>query len=550
MKKLTLSALGFVIVYNILFFQTDNGIGTGLLFLILNLFYFLFKKSEANINFALVCSLLSTFFGFLMGFRANEIVGLINLLSAIFFSMCALYFYKSSLNFSFEIPKFFLMPAVAITSSIAGFLSLFSSENDSLEGREKGIYTAFIRGLLTALPVLLILLVLLTRADPIFNKLVANLFKDIWERLFISAIVFVGLIAFGTTLIHERLKEDDVTKLEAAHKAYELLIILGSITFLFAAFLIVQFNYFFSSSGERELQTLGITSLTYSEYVRKGFFELLAVSTIAIVCLLYIMKFLHKLPTPQKLWTQIFGVSLTVEIGLLLISAGQRIHLYQAAHGLTRARIFGFIFLIWLGFMLLIFLARIIQELKKEILFTSLIVPTLGVLFLINILNIDGLIATKYRPSVNGEVDYYYLVSLSSDANPSWESAVLDAKATLTKLEPSKDFSAEEYRQLYWARSTLERLNGTIQFLKDKYGDYSKIKITNDWDRKKITRFRKWQSFNLGEFQAYQIILENKDLYNEVSGLSQKANDFDFSRVSGVIRQTAPLDRATQPPLL
>ncbi len=551
MKKLALGSLVFVAVYNLLFFQTDNGVGTGLLFLLLNLFYFLFKKNDSpNINLGISCSILSTVFGFLMGFRANEVVRFINLISAVFFSTSALYFYKNSFIFSFEIPKFLQIPVVALTSSISSALSLFSSKDAASENKETGIYTALTRGLVISVPLFLILLFLLTKADPIFNKLVSNLFSDIWQRLIVSVVIFVGLVASGATIIREKVKEHDVTRQDASHKSYELMVILGCLSFLFAAFLIVQFNYFFSNAGERELLELGITSLTYSEYVRKGFFELLAVSGIAACVMLYVLKFLHKLSGNQKLYVQILSSVLILEIVFLLISAGQRINLYQLAHGLTRARIFGFIFLIWLGCMLSALLVRIMKDVEKKMLFALFIIPTVGVLFFINTINIDGLIATIYKPSVNNEVDYYYLVYLSEDASPSWQEAIKDSEKTLQKLEPSKSFSTEEYRQLYWARYTLERLDNEVTYLSQKYGDYSKIKMTDEENRKYINRIRKWQSFNLGEYQSYMEILQNKDVYDQVNALLQKATGFENARVTDSIRQSAPLDRATQPPLL
>ena len=48
-----------------------------------------------------------------------------------------------------------------------------------------------------------------------------------------------------------------------------------------------------------------------------------------------------------------------------------RFVLYADAYGLTRARVFGFIFLIWLSIILIIFLFRIFGELKQKWLFTS-----------------------------------------------------------------------------------------------------------------------------------------------------------------------------------
>src|SRR6185369_16696657 len=63
----------------------------------------------------------------------------------------------------------------------------------------------------------------------------------------------------------------------------ESLIVLGSVDLLFAAFVLIQFAYFFG--GQRNISLEG---LTYSDYARRGFFELVAVSvlTLALVLLL------------------------------------------------------------------------------------------------------------------------------------------------------------------------------------------------------------------------------------------------------------------------
>jgi hypothetical protein len=64
--------------------------------------------------------------------------------------------------------------------------------------------------------------------------------------------------------------------------------LLGTVDLLFAAFLLVQFTYLF---GGRE--TMQVAGLTYSEYARRGFFELLAVAAIAlplVVCLEWLTR--------------------------------------------------------------------------------------------------------------------------------------------------------------------------------------------------------------------------------------------------------------------
>lgn len=550
MRKLIPFALGFVVIYNLLFFQTDTGIGTGLFFLFFNIFYYLFRNNQArNINLAIIFSSVSTTFGFLTGWRSNEILQLMNLATAVLSSLIALYFYKSENIFSFEIPKFILTPLISVAGSLAGFFSIFVSQQETSEKTHSETTKALFRGIAIAFPIFMILLILLTQADPVFSKIVENIFEDIWERILVSLVILAGLLSFGLTKIKEIITNTE-NKKEVNHKTYELLVIVGSLVFLLGSFMLVEFRYFFSNVRERELHQLGITSLTYSEYVKKGFFELLGASVIASTVIAYVMRYLHSLPSPQKMWIQILSSSLIIEIALLILSAMQRINLYQAQHGLTRARVFGFLFLIWLISLLVITLVRIFKEFKKEIIFGSALSVTFIFLLTINVLNIDGLIATKYRPSVNKEIDYYYLTHLSADSYASWEDAILDAKNTLQKLEPIKTFSGEDYRQLYYARLSLERLNYEIAYLNYKYSPQIETANLDKEMLKNLTKLRKWQSFILGEKDAYDLIKSKQEIFKQLPDLLRTANDFDALRVSDDVRLNAPIDRVTEPPLL
>lgn len=546
MKKLIYSSLGFVLIYNLLFFETNNGIGTGLLFLCLNVFYFLIKAHQSiNLRLAVMSSAFAVIFGFLVGFRSNEIIQIMNLITATFFSLCALYFYKSENKFLFKSLQFILIPVVVTFNSISSTFSFLSSGKVSIEGKNDARMSSVMRGLIIAIPLTLILFLLLTHADPVFNRLSQKFFENIWQRILVSVIVFAGLISFGLTKLKETYSQNSEVE-QNNSKTAEVLIITGSIACLFAVFIAIQFQYFFSNIGEGELQSLGIASLTYSEYVRKGFFELLAASVISSLVMIYVTKHLHKIDGKQKIWVQAISIGLIFEIGLLLLSAGQRVNLYQAAHGLTRARVLGFIFLIWLAAILMVLFVRVIREIRKELIFEVSLYLSVILLLAINIINIDDLIATKYRPSVNSEIDYFYLTSLSPDGAESWVDAISDAKTTVLKLETVEDISPENYRQLYWAKSTLYNLDNKFKYLNDKYGS-----IKNDGRLMTIQQMkgRKWQSFILDEYSAYQKILENQELFSQLPDLLQKVQSID-SKTSDEVRRNAPLDRATEPPLI
>lgn len=544
-RNTAIASLIFVGLYNILFFHTSFGIGTGLLFLALNLYFYLTRnKDSKSIKFACYSSIVGTIFAFLFALRGNGIVQIANFTTAAFFSLVAVYLYKYTANISFQMPNFLLLPFTVIKNSIDSFFSIFKKDTWPPKQTENDISSSLIRGLLITVPIFGALLFLLVEADPIFGKLTQNFLSNIGERTIASFFVFVVLFSFGLIKILEKVTEQKEVSKISVGKSHELAIITGSVFALFAVFIAIQFRYLFFTVGERELSSLGIASLTYSEYVRKGFFELLIAATIAGGVIVYVLKYLHHLIDRQKLLVQILSGIVTVEAGLLLLSAAKRVFLYTDAHGLTRAREFGFVFLIWLAILLVVFLMRILKEMKKEQFFGSVITTTLLTLIFINVVNLDGLIATKYKPTVNNEIDYYYIASLSSDASDAWVPAIEDADKTLSELNGIAQFSLEENRRLYWTKETLEKIMYQSTYLLKKYGEV-KIESLSESELQN----RKWQSYNMSEFFAHKTVRENSGMFGQITALLNKANSLQ-ERASIEVRQNTPLDRSTQSPLI
>lgn len=544
-RNTAIVSLIFVGLYNILFFHTQLGIGTGLLFLALNLYFYLIRNRQSkSIKFAYYSSVVGVIFAFLFALRGNGIVQIADFTTAAFFSLVALYLYKYTGNISFQIPYFLFLPLTVIKSSIDSFFLIFKKGTWSEKQVENDVSSSLIRGLLIAVPVFGALLFLLVEADPIFGKLTQNLLSNIGERAVVSFIVFIVLLGFGLMKILEKVAEQKEVSKVSLGKSHELAIITGGVLALFAVFIGVQFRYLFFTVGERELSSLGIASLTYSEYVRKGFFELLIAATIAGGVIVYTLKYLHHLVDRQKQLIQILSGIVTVETGLLLLSAAKRDFLYADAHGLTRIREFGFVFLVWLAILLVIFFLRILKEMKKEQFFGLVITTTLLTSLLINAVNLDGLIATKYKPTVNSEIDYYYIASLSTDASQAWVPAIEDADKTLSELDSIAQFSPEENRRLYWAKATLEKIMIQAEYLLKKYGEVDLKKLSESDVQK-----RRWQSYNMSEYYAYKTIRENSGIFGQITSLLNKANSLQ-ERASIEVRQNTPLDRSTQSPLV
>jgi hypothetical protein len=433
---------------------------------------------------------------------------------------------------------------------------MFSGKS-KLSPAGKMVIPSLAKGFFLSLPILGLLLLLLTQADPAFAELNRQFFSNMGERIFLSLFVFLILFGLGISRVGEMMEKKAAQLKNPLGKALELTVILGGIVFLFAAFISVQFQYLFSKVGERELHRLGITSLTYSEYVRKGFFELVIVSAIASVVIIYVLPSLHRLKGKAKLLVQGLSALLTLQTGLIIFSASKRLWLYANAHGLTRARLLGFIALIWLSALLVLFLINVFRQLKRKQYFLPALSLTVLMFFSLNLINLDGLIADKYWPTVNNEIDYYYLVNLSTDAAFAWPEIVEKLDQQLTALEKAEEITPEESRQLFWIKINLDSLKRQTSFLMNKYGPIESLveKYKNHSLPAKILSLRKWQSGSIMEQEAYRQVIKDKDLTDKINNLIERSSQME-KRIEKEIKTlpymppTPPLDRPLKPPLL
>lgn len=455
---------------------------------------------------------------------------MLNLIVVSASSLAVLYFYKSDRKIGLALPGFLMVPLFSIKDSLGSLLTIFSNKGNSTN--VTGTFS-YIRGVIFATLLGGILLFLLTNADPIFDHLTSSVFKDFGERVITSLILFVLLIALAATVIKDRFQEQVEKAIQNLHERFnELTIVLGAVLLLFAAFLIVQFHYLFSNVSIESLSELGINSQTYSEYIRKGFFELLIVIVIVGALITFTLRFLHSLKNKQLLTLKLLTGGILIETGFIIASSVQRLNLYAASHGLTRARIYGFIFLVWLAANLIILFTRVFKEFKPKIIFWSFFITTLFTLTLTNLINIDGLIATKYRPSVNKETDYFYLVNISSDAYPAWKDAIEESTKVIAQLENDTEIDTEDNRKLFWANTTLNVLQGQVNYLRHRYD-----------------KNRPWQSFRVSEYQAFRDIKQNEEVYNKIPFFIDKANMIN-STLSDDVRYGTQIDRSLNPPLL
>ncbi len=221
----------------------------------------------------------------------------------------------------------------------------------------------------------------------------------------------------------------------AAIEATTVLLVVDA---LFGAFVILQLAYLF---GGRD--TLAVAGMTYSDYARRGFFELVAVAVLAGMLVLGLDLAVGRRSRAQ-LAAALILLALT---GLVLVSALVRLRLYQDAYGWTELR---FVVLVAIGYLAVGLAMTAVLLVSRR---TSWTAHVLGILLVaalagINVIGPQAFVAernleraidpTLVPPGGRSGLDGAYLASLGDEAIP----AVV---ASFDRLEPSDRVALGEF---------------------------------------------------------------------------------------------------------
>lgn len=270
-----------------------------------------------------------------------------------------------------------------------------------------------LRGFLIAFPLLLIFIALLTSADPAFASIMQNLFNidmpEIIGHVLFTLVIAVPVAGFLHALITPRslpvVERPSWFHLAAA----ESNIAIALVDILFAGFVAVQLRYFFGGAALVEVAP----HLTYADYARRGFFELVAVVAIVIPTLLAAEWLIE---SGGRKTFRILALAQVLLVFVILVSAYRRMQLYVDNFGLTQLRLYTTAFMFLLAALLAWFAATVLTG-RRERFFIGAVVSGLIVVIVLHAINPDALIVrtnvTHKRP-----LDVGYLTSLSADADP------------------------------------------------------------------------------------------------------------------------------------
>ena len=276
------------------------------------------------------------------------------------------------------------------------------------------VWKKILIGILISVPFLFIILNLLIEADAQFERLIGIIpdflsFRvDYVIRLVIILIYTLCFFGFMQVLLQ---KNNQSVQKEGIFKPIVIdgiitLTVLLLLDLVYVLFVAVQFKYFFSGTLEG--------SLTYAEYARRGFFELLFVTLINLSVTIGVINFTKSVQAFLKKMIQLALTVLILSSGVLLISAIMRMTMYEDAYGFTFTRVLAHSFML---FLMVIFAYTLVKIwLEKLSLFHFYFIASLIYYVGINLVNIDKIVVDQNidRFERTGKIDIHYLNNLSS----------------------------------------------------------------------------------------------------------------------------------------
>ncbi|MGH2688121.1 MAG: DUF4153 domain-containing protein, partial [Actinomycetota bacterium] len=303
--------------------------------------------------------------------------------------------------------------------------ALVRSTSAAAGSADPGRVTALVRGLVLGGALLAVFWTLFASADRVFAKLTQDLLPD-WDigMLFARVVIFVaaalvtGAFVVAATRGVPGWLGGLVGQLDGISfrlGRVEWMAALGLLNALFLAFCAVQLVVLFQGH-DHILQTAG---LTYAEYAREGFFQLLVAAALTIVVVCFAWTRAHReTRTERALLTALLG-TLCVLTLVIVVSAIRRLGLYEEAFGFTRDRLVAHAVALWLGAVLLAMLVAGALGRTRRLFPVVVGLAAVGLLAFTAI-NPEAAIARRNldRYAETGRIDRDYLRHLSADAIP------------------------------------------------------------------------------------------------------------------------------------
>jgi len=312
--------------------------------------------------------------------------------------------------------------AEAAARSVQGFVhgmagAAFAIQPLAQARHRVGMVAPVARGALIAAPIATVVAVLLAAADPVFASFF-NLSLDLNQLMLDVTFIAAGaLVAAGLLRLAAAEPLSRVDGPAWRLGSIEGLVVLAVLDAVFAAFAVAQGIAATGAAAD----TLRAAGVTYADYARSGFFQLLWVAGITAVVLILFSRITNLTEQSTK---RAFQVLSLVAIGLTLLVvfvAFQRLRLYEEAYGFTMLRLYSHIFAVWIA-LIFVLLAADFAGLfrRRRWLVGATSVSAMAVLLVLNLINPEAIVVSLNldRVQATQKIDAQYLATLSNDATP------------------------------------------------------------------------------------------------------------------------------------
>ena len=290
------------------------------------------------------------------------------------------------------------------------------SKEENIESSKKSKFKYVLLGLVIAIPVTGIILILLSEADKVFNVFLSEYLSfDIRIGTVLGIIITFAISFFGSYCIlrffSKKVIKEEVTDKRSLEPIIAITV-LSIISVIYLIFSVIQILYLFW--GGMKLPE----NYTYAQYAREGFFQLLAVSIINFMIVLFVNNHFR-----ENLLLKILMTIISICTYIMIASSCMRMLLYIDAYLLTTLRIL----VLWgLAVLSILFIAVIISIYKHSFpLFRYSIIVVSILYLLLGFAHPDYIIASYNLSHMDNDIkskkisqDYEYLTNLSSDAAP------------------------------------------------------------------------------------------------------------------------------------
>ncbi|MEV6730859.1 MULTISPECIES: DUF4173 domain-containing protein [unclassified Streptomyces] len=316
-------------------------------------------------------------------------------------------------------PGVLLSPLGFVDATVLGFRWAWSGLRSRGSGVDRSRWLPVAKAALVAVVLLVLFGALFASADAAFADLLSGLTPDVSVGnspvrflLFLLG-ALLALAAARAAAAPSRWDRIRVAPGKPRSRV-EWALPLVVLNLLFAGFNAVQLAVLFGGYDK----VLESTGLTYAEYARQGFWQLLWATLLTLAVIALALRWAPRAGAGDRRFVRVVLGMLCALTLVVVASALRRMDLYVDAYGLTRLRVSVAAMELWLGLVIVLIMAAGVFGASR--LPRAVAGSAAAAVLAFGLLSPDGMVAEKNmaRFQQDGKIDLAYFQSLSADAVP------------------------------------------------------------------------------------------------------------------------------------